>query len=224
MRVLVVEDYAPIREAVTQGLRESGFGVDATSDGREGLWYASTNDYDAIVLDLMLPQVHGLDLLKQLRSRGNSAWVLILTAKDQLEDRVNGLNVGADDYLTKPFAFAELLARVQAMVRRKYSAVSSVLQIADLQIDTAARSVSRCGIQIELTCRELALLEYLALRTGHIVSRTDIWEHIYDFSQESTSNVVDVYVGYLRRKIEMPGKAKLIHTRRGLGYMLGALP
>ncbi|MHB8972486.1 MAG: response regulator [Pirellulaceae bacterium] len=223
MRILVVEDYAPIRNAVTQGLREAGFAVDEAADGRNGLWFAESNDYDVIVLDLMLPEIDGLTILKKLRAAKRRSCVLILTAKDQLEDRVEGLNSGADDYLIKPFAFAELLARVRTLVRRKYDQHDPVLRIADLEIDTAARAVRRRERTIELTAREYSLLEYLAVRTGELVTRTDIWEHVYDFHSESQSNVVDVYIGYLRKKIEVPDLPKLIHTRRGQGYWLGEL-
>jgi len=224
MRILVVEDYDPIREAVTEGLRHVGFAVDAAADGREGLWYAESNDYDVIVLDLMLPEIDGLTILKKVRAGKRNACVLILTARDQLDDRVEGLNAGADDYLIKPFAFEELLARVKTLVRRKYDQQDPVLLIADLTIDTASRTVRRGELTIDLTAREYSLLEYLAVRTGELVSRSDIWEHVYDFNSESQSNVVDVYIGYLRRKIELPSMPKLIHTRRGQGYILGELP
>lgn len=223
MRILVVEDYAPIRNSVTQGLREAGFAVDAAADGKDGLWFAESNDYDVIVLDLMLPEIDGLTILKKLRAAKRRPCVLILTAKDQLEDRVEGLNSGADDYLIKPFAFDELLARVKTLVRRRYDQQDPLLRIADLEIDTAARTVRRGERTIELTAREYSLLEYLAMRAGQLVTRTDIWEHVYDFNSESQSNVVDVYIGYLRRKIEADELPKLIHTRRGQGYVLGEL-
>jgi len=223
MRILVVEDYAPIRNAVTQGLREEGFAVDEAADGRDGLWFAESNDYDVIILDLMLPEVDGLTILKKLRAGKQNARVLILTAKDQLEDRVEGLNAGADDYLIKPFAFEELLARVRTLVRRKYDQTKTVIHISDLEIDMTSRIVRRGMRLIELTAREYSLLEYLALRCGELVSRTDIWEHIYEFHSDSQSNVVDVYIGYLRKKIEAPDLPRLIHTRRGQGYWLGEL-
>ncbi|MEP0843029.1 MAG: response regulator transcription factor [Phycisphaerae bacterium] len=210
--------------ALRQGLGEAGFAVDAAADGEEGLWYARSGDYDVIVLDLMLPKLDGFTLLKLLRAEGGSAPVLVLTARDGLDDRVQGLNLGADDYLVKPFAFEELLARVRALVRRRYQARKPVIQVGDLSIDTAARSVQRGGRTIELTPREYALLEYLALRAGQVVSRTDLWEHVYDFHSDAGSNVVDVYIGYLRRKIERPGRPRLIHTRRGQGYLLGEAP
>ena len=222
MRVLVVEDYAPLRQALTKGLEEAGFAGDATGDGEEGLWYARSGAHDAIVLDRMLPGLDGLELLATLRREGRDTHVLLLTAKDTLDDRVTGLNAGADDYLVKPFSFDELLARLQALIRRRYGSKSPVLCIDDLEIDTVRRHVQRGGICIELTAREYALLEYLARRTGELVTRTDIWEHVYDFCDSAQSNVVDVYIGYLRRKLERPGQPRLIHTRRGQGYVLGA--
>lgn len=221
MRILVVEDYAPLRKAVAQGLKEAGYAVDAAVDGEEGLWYAESGTYDVIVLDLMLPGLDGLTLLKRLRKAGSATHILILTAKDTLEDRVKGLDLGADDYLVKPFAFEELLARVRALIRRKYEAKSPVIRVADLEIDTGRRTVFRAGEPIPLTAHEYALLEFLAMRAGRIVTRTDIWEHVYAFHSSPESNVVDVYIGYLRRKIERPGLPRLIHTRRGQGYLLG---
>jgi DNA-binding response OmpR family regulator len=221
MRVLLVEDYVPIQKAVAKGLREAGFAVDATGDGEEGLWYATNNEYDVIVLDLMLPGMDGLTILKKLRAGGRPAHVLILTAKDTVPDRVAGLDLGADDYLTKPFAFEELLARVRALARRAYCAKNPCLQIGDLRVETALRRVWRGDDEISLTPREYALLEYLAMRAGQVVSRTEIWEHVYEFNSTADSNVVDVYIGYLRRKIERPGKQALILTLRGRGYSLG---
>jgi DNA-binding response OmpR family regulator len=221
MRILLVEDYEPLRKSLLRGLREAGYAVDATGDGEEGAWYTRSGDYDVIVLDLMLPKLDGLTILQQLRSKGNAANVLILTAKDTLADRVRGLNLGADDYLVKPFAFEELLARIGALVRRKYESKSPLVRVADLEIDTGAHTVRRAGKLVELTSREYALLEYLAQRAGQVVSRTDIWEHIYDFAAELNSNVIDVYIRSLRKKLEQDGLPPLIHTRRGMGYMLG---
>lgn len=222
MRVLLVEDYLPLQDSLSQGLHEAGFAVDVTGDGNEGLWYAMSNDYDVIILDLMLPGLDGLKILKKIRAKGRQTHVLILTAKDTLEDRITGLDMGADDYLVKPFAFEELLARIHALVRRKYQEKNPTLKIQDLRLDQAAQRVWRGREEIELTGREYALLEYLALRAGHLVSRTDIWEHIYEFNSSASSNVVDVYIGYLRKKIEQPGKPALIRTIRGRGYILGA--
>jgi DNA-binding response OmpR family regulator len=222
MRILIVEDYAPLRKSLVLGLREAGLAVDESGDGEEGLWFATSNAYDVIVLDLMLPGLDGLTILKRLREKDCSAHILILTARDAVEDRIQGLNAGADDYLAKPFAFDELLARIRALVRRAYKAKSPTLRVADLEIDTSARTVQRAGDRIELTSREYALLECLALHIGEPVSRTQLWEHCYDFQAEANSNVIDVYIGYLRRKIERTGLPKLIHTRRGQGYVLEA--
>lgn len=221
MRVLVVEDYIPIQESIATGLRESGFAVDVTGNGREGLWYISENEYDVVILDLMLPDLDGLTLLQRMRSSGRSTHVLILTARDTIADRVKGLDLGADDYLVKPFAFEELRARVRALARRAYRAKNPRINIDDLEIDTTTQRVWRGGEQISLTPREYVLLEYLVMRAEEVVSRTDIWEHLYDFNSEADSNVVDVYIGYLRKKIERPGKAVLIHTLRGRGYSVG---
>jgi DNA-binding response OmpR family regulator len=221
MRVLLVEDYLPIQKAVAKGLREAGFAVDVTGDGEEGLWFAVNNDYDVIILDLMLPEVDGLTILRRLRSEGRTAHVLILTAKDTVSDRVKGLDLGADDYLVKPFAFEELLARVRSLARRAYRTTNPCLTIEDLRIETTTQRVWRSQEEVSLTPREYALLEYLAFRAGEAVSRTDIWEHVYEFTSEADSNVVDVYIGYLRKKIERRGKPSLIQTLRGRGYSLG---
>ena len=222
MRLLLIEDYRPLQESLTKGLREAGFAVDATGDGQEGLWYAMSNDYDVIILDLMLPGLNGLEILKNIRSEGRKSHVLILTAKDTVEDRVTGLDLGADDYLVKPFEFKELLARVRALLRRAYRQKNPQIKIRDLRIDLTTQRVWRGHEEIQLTPREYALLEYLAMRVGQTVHRTDIWEHVYEFNSSASSNVVDVYIGYLRRKIEHPGEPLLIRTLRGRGYVLGA--
>jgi DNA-binding response OmpR family regulator len=220
MRVLVVEDYAPVREAVAQGLREAGFAVDSASDGKDGLWYATKNQYDVIVLDVMLPGMSGMEILQQLRQEKTEARVLLLTAKDAVQDRVAGLNAGADDYLIKPFALEELLARVQVLFRRRYDQVSSVIEVGDLKIDTVTQTVRRADTAIELTKREYSLLIFLAVRTGQVVSRSDIWENVYEFESDAHSNVIDVYIRYLRQQLERPDWPRLIHTRRGFGYVL----
>lgn len=221
VRALVVEDYTPVRNAVVEGLAENGFAVDSAVEGEEGLWLAQNNPYDIIVLDVMLPKLDGLTILRRLRKTGADIPVLVLTAKDTLEDRVAGLDLGADDYLVKPFAFSELLARVRALVRRRYAHRDPTIRIEDLEIDTVKRAVTRGGEPVQLSAREYALLEYLALRTGELVTRTEIWEHVYDFRSDAHSNVVDVYIGYLRKKLESGRMTKLIHTRRGQGYVLG---
>jgi two-component system, OmpR family, copper resistance phosphate regulon response regulator CusR len=220
MRVLVVEDFELLRDSIVQGLAEAGFAVDAAGDGEQGLWHATNCEYDVIVLDLMLPGLDGISLLEKLRANNRRTSVIVLTAKDTTEDRVKGLDAGADDYLVKPFVFGELLARIRALVRRKYDAKSPTVNIGDLQIDTAARVVRRGGKRIDLSAREYALLELLAMRTGQVVTRTDIWEHVYSFNSAAESNVVDVFIAHLRRKLEAPGQVRLIHTRRGQGYVL----
>ncbi len=220
MRVLVIEDYEPVRQSILQGLQEEGFAVDATGDGEEGLWYARTGEYDVILLDLMLPKIDGLTILQRLREMGDPVHVLILTAKDTLTDRLEGLDLGADDYLVKPFALEELLARVRALVRRKYRIKSPTVRVADLEVDTTRRSVRRAGRRIELTAHEYAILELLAMRVGEVLSRTTIWEHVYDFNAEPNSNVIDVHIAHLRQKLDRDGLGRLIHTRRGIGYVL----
>jgi DNA-binding response OmpR family regulator len=223
MRLLVVEDFQPLRDSIVQGLREAGFAVDEAADGQTALWHASGGAHDVIVLDIMLPKIDGLSVLRELREKHCPSMVLCLTAKDTLEDRITGLEMGADDYLVKPFVFAELLARVRAMVRRKYDAKTSIIRVGDLEVDVAQRTVRRKGKMLDLSGREFALLEYLAMKAGKVVSRADIWQHVYDFNASPESNVVDVYIGLLRKKIEMPGSPRLIHTRRGQGYLLAEL-
>lgn len=223
MRVLLVEDSPRLQRNIATALRRSGYAVDTAADGDEGLWLAESHDYDAIILDLMLPKRDGLDVLRTLRARRRPAHVLLLTARDTVADRVTGLQAGADDYLVKPFALEELLARVQALCRRAYGNKAPQLVVADLEIDPAALEVRRAGQPIELTAREYQLLEYLARRCGEVVSRTDIEAHIYDGQVDPMSNVVDSAVCSLRKKISVaPGSAPLIHTRRGLGYVLAA--
>jgi DNA-binding response OmpR family regulator len=221
MRILIVEDYQLLRDSIARGLREEGYAVDTAADGQTGLMRAGSGEYDVVILDLNLPKIDGLTVLKKIRSSGGGPHVLVLTARDTTEDRVKGLDLGADDYVVKPFVFAELVARVRALIRRKYNARSAVIQVADLELDTNARTVRRGGQAVELSAREYALLEYMALRAGQVVSRSDIWEHVYDFNAPMESNVVDVYIGHLRKKIERPDLPKLLQTRRGHGYVLG---
>ncbi|MGA2915702.1 MAG: response regulator transcription factor [Sedimentisphaerales bacterium] len=221
MRILLVEDYPPLQKSLAKGLREADFAVDVSGDGQEGLWYAMSNDYDVIILDIMLPKLDGLSILKQLRAKNKNNHIIILTARDTVDDRIKGLDLGADDYLVKPFAFEELMARLRALVRRRYEHKSPDINIDDLHIDTASRRVWRGDDEIILTSREYMLLEYLARRAGQVVSRSDIWEHIYEFNSEASSNVVDVYVGYLRKKIEKESMPPLLRTIRGQGYILG---
>jgi len=222
MRVLLVEDFPPLARSLAQGLREAGYAVDVAADGEEALAHAKATPYDGILLDLMIPKVEGLTVLKSLRAGGSPAGVVVLTARDQVADRVAGLDLGADDYLPKPFSFEELLARLRAVIRRRYQAPSNVFRVDDLEVDAAARAVRRAGRSILLSAREYGLLEYLAMRRGQVVTRAEIHDHVYDFAAEPGSNVVDVYVGYLRKKIDEGHAVKLIQTHRGLGYSLGA--
>ena len=221
MRILVIEDYPPVRKAVVQALREEGYSVDECGDGEEGLFLGSGGGYDVIVLDWMLPGMDGLELLRRIRDKGGKVHVIMLTARDSVDDRVVGLDGGADDYLVKPFAMEELLARVRALVRREYDQKAPVLEVGHVVIQTADHTVRIDDEAIELTAKEYALLEYLAHRTGQVVSRTEIWQHIYDERSTATSNVVDVYIGYLRKKLERPDRPKVLHTRRGEGYVFG---
>lgn len=223
MRVLVVEDNPPIVRAIRQGLEEEGFAVDVAVDGEEGDVKARTTSYDVIVLDRMLPKVDdGLTLVKKWRAAGITTHVLMLTARTGKQEIIAGLDTGADDYLTKPFDFAELLARIRALVRRGHQQKDPILRCYDLEIDTAARTVRRNGTVIHLTPREYALLEFLAYHRGKVVTRSMIWEHLYDEYDENTSNVVDVYIRYLRNKVDKNFEPQLILTRWGEGYMLRA--
>ncbi|MBI1338105.1 MAG: response regulator [Phycisphaera sp.] len=220
MKVLVIEDYAPLRESLCQGLREEGYTVESAGDGEDGLWKARNTQPGVVVLDLMLPKVDGLTLLKRLRESDKQTPVLILTARGGVDDRVAGLNLGADDYLPKPFAFAELLARVGALVRRRYEQRSPRIDVGKLCIDTAQRKVTLADEEVHLTPREYHLLELLARHAGDVVSRQDIWNAVYEFESDSSSNVVDVYVSYLRRKLDRPNAPSMIETVRGHGYRL----
>jgi DNA-binding response OmpR family regulator len=220
MRVLLVEDHQPLARALRQGLEEEGFAVDCAVDGEEGDFKARSAEYDAIILDLMLPKRDGLSLLQDWRRGGVDTHVLILTARGTIEDKVRGLDLGADDYLTKPFELEELLARLRALVRRGHQVKDPILRIHDLEIDTAARTVRRAGRPVHLTPREFALLQFLAFHRGRVVTRTMIWEHLYNEEDENTSNVVDVYIRYLRNKIDKGFDPPLILTRWGEGYLL----
>jgi DNA-binding response OmpR family regulator len=224
MRLLVVEDYAPLRESIAKGLRELGYAVDTAADGITAARYINDTAYDVIILDIMLPGRSGLDILRGVRAEESSARVLILTARDGIADRVAALDLGADDYLTKPFAFEELAARLRALVRRRYEQAQAKICIADLEVDTVSHRVTRAGELITLSAREYALLEYLANRAGQVVTRAQIYEHVYDSAGEPWSNVLDVYISHLRRKIDLGHAKKLIHTKRGQGYTLGEQP
>jgi DNA-binding response OmpR family regulator len=220
VRVLLVEDQATLLKNLRMGLEEEGFAVDTAADGDEADVKARSTPYDVIVLDIMLPRQDGLTLLKKWRAAGITTHVLMLTARGTVPDRVTGLDAGADDYLAKPFDLDELLARIRALIRRGHQVKTPLIKVYDLTIDTAARQVERAGQKIHLTPREYALLEFLAFHRGRVVTRTMIWEHLYDEYDENTSNVVDVYIRYLRNKIDRGFNPPLILTKWGEGYML----
>ncbi len=222
MRILVVEDEENISHFVRQGLEEAGFAVDVARDGKTGFEYAIALQYDVMILDIMLPGMDGLALLRELRSRDISTPVIFLTARDTVEDRVLGLNAGADDYLVKPFAFSELLARVRTLMRRPPLQVQTTLEVGGLKMDTLRREVRRGSRIIDLSTREFALLEYLMRHPDHVLSRTQIGEHVWNIDYYHESNIVDVYIGYLRRKVDKGSDQPLIHTVRGVGYRLSA--
>ncbi|MGO9803244.1 MAG: response regulator [Steroidobacteraceae bacterium] len=224
MRMLLVEDEKKVSELVARALRQESYAVDVADDGIRGWELAQAYDYDLIILDLMLPGLPGEELLRRIRRRSHQVPILILTARDATEMKVQNFEAGADDYLTKPFAFAELVMRVKALLRRGPIARSSVLRVADLEVDRLSQQVRRGGRRIELTPKEYALLEYLAANPGRVFSRTMIIEHVWDQSFEGLTNIVDVYVRHLRSKIDDPFAVKLIRTVRGVGYGLGAGP
>jgi two-component system copper resistance phosphate regulon response regulator CusR len=222
MRILLVEDDQRIARFVSQALREQAYAVDATADGDDALYKASVNDYDAVILDVMIPGRDGFEVCRELRTSGSCVPVIMLTARDAVPDRVAGLDSGADDYLTKPFEVAELLARLRALLRRGRAVRPSLIEVADLRIDTRAHAVTRAGRRIELTAKEYALLEYLARERGRVLTRAEIAEHVWDENFDPFSNLIDVNINRLRRKVDDGFTAPLIHTRRGEGYMLSA--
>jgi two-component system copper resistance phosphate regulon response regulator CusR len=219
----LVEDEPGAARMLAKGLREQSYAVDLAADGESALELAFVNDYDLVILDVMLPRKGGLEVCRELRSTGSPVPVLMLTARDAVEDRIAGLDTGADDYLTKPFDFDELLARVRALLRRGPALRPAVIGVSDLLIDTRARRVTRGGGEVELTAKEYALLEYLARRAGEVVSRADIAEHVWDESYDPFSKVIEVFIQRLRRKLDEGRAVKLIHTRRGEGYVLAAV-
>ncbi len=223
MAILLIEDDPAVQELVTTLLSRANFTIDIAVDGATGHTMAASGKYEVIILDLGLPDMDGLELLRQMRGEGITAHVLILTIKDGPEDRVIGLDTGADDYLSKPCVLPELEARVRALLRRKYNAKNPIITVDDLQINSATRTATRGGSPIPLTPREYALLEYLARKSGELVTRGDIWKNLYAMDSSTSSNVVDVYIGYLRKKLDVPGKPPLIHTRRGSGFILGTI-
>ncbi len=220
MRLLVIEDEPSLLKVVAKRLKEEGYSVDTAKDGREGENYIYSTDYDCIILDIMLPFIDGLSLLRNIRAKKISTPVLILTAKDSIDDRVIGLDTGADDYLIKPFSFDELLARVRALLRRQKEKRDLILSVGDLQLDTLTREVKRGNRPIELTSKEYAMLEYLLRNKNRVLTRSQIAEHVWDYDFDYNSNIVEVYIRYLRRKIDENFDAKLLHTVRGGGYMI----
>jgi two-component system copper resistance phosphate regulon response regulator CusR len=220
MRILVVEDEPRMANVIARGLREQSYAVDVAPDGINGLYQASINDYDVIVLDVLLPHRDGYEVCRELRQRGNTTPVLMLTARATVDDRITGFDAGADDYLTKPFSFRELLARIRALLRRDSQLRPDVLEIADLVVDSASHRVVRANKEVQLTAKEYALLEYLARRRGQLVSRSEIAAHVWDDSFDPFSNTIEVYMNRLRKKIDGDHATKLLHTRRGEGYIL----
>ena len=220
MRVLVVEDDGRVASFIRRGLVQEGFSVDVARDGRAAFHQALHEAYDVIVLDILIPFMDGFEVLNQIRRQGCRVPVLVLSAKDTVEDRVRGLNGGADDYLVKPFSFAELTARIRALLRRRPDLEPSLVRVGDLEIDLPARRVTRSGRRISLTPKEFSLLEYLIRNQGNVLTRTMIAEHVWDQHFDTFSNVIDVYIRYLRAKVDDDARARLIHTIRGVGYVL----
>jgi len=222
MRVLVVEDQHRIADFISRGLSEQGYAVDVAYDGDEALQWVDAAEFDVIVLDVMLPVRDGIEVCRTLRERGLRTPILMLTARDAVEDRVRGLDSGADDYLVKPFAFVELLARLRALTRREPAALGTVLQVGDLILDTTTREASRQGMSLELTSKEYALLEYLMRHPNQVLTRTMIAEHVWNYDFDNATNVIDVHIRNLRRKIDDPFPTRLIQTARGAGYRISA--
>ena len=220
MRILVVEDEKDLNNIITKHLKKNNFSVDSVFNGEEALEYLEYGAYDLIVLDIMLPKVNGYEVVKKLRENKNETAVLMLTARDSIEDKIKGLDLGADDYLIKPFDFGELLARIRALVRRKYGNISNTMEIDDLCIDIAKKTVVRGGKNIELTGKEYEVLEYLIQNKGHVLSRDKIRDSVWDYGYEGESNIIDVLIKNIRKKIDIGNSKQLIHTKRGLGYVL----
>ena len=220
MRILLVEDEPRMANVIAKGLREQSYAVDVAEDGDAALYQASINDYDLILLDVLLPQRNGFEVCRELRSRENQTPILMLTARASIDDRLTGFDAGADDYLTKPFSFRELLARIRALLRRDVQLRPEIFEVADLTVDSASHRVSRANRDVQLTAKEYALLEYLARRTGQLVSRAEIAAHVWDDSFDPFSNTIEVYINRLRKKIDDAHSNKLLHTRRGEGYIL----
>ncbi len=220
MKILVVEDDKRLAALIKRGLEENAFVVDLCHDGEEGLYLTETSPYDAAVLDVMMPKMDGFTMLRKLREQGNEVPVIMLTARGEVESRIKGLNSGADDYLAKPFDFAELVARLTAVIRRSKGQPASMLHIADLSLDLNAKSVARGGVEVFLSAKEYAILEYLALNRNRVISRTELSEHVYDMNFDLDSNIIDVYINRLRKKVDKGHELPLIQTKRGEGYMI----
>jgi two-component system OmpR family response regulator len=220
MRLLIAEDDAKLASALSRGLRKEGYAVDVVGGGEEALLRARVYDYDAIIMDIMMPGVDGIEVCRALREERRWSPVLMLTARDGVKDRIGGLDAGADDYLIKPFDFGELVARVRALLRRGAPERPAVMVVGDLEVDPAAHSVTRDGVTVELTAREFAVLEFLVRHVGEVMSRAAVLDHVWDCNYDGSTNVVDVYVGYLRRKLEEPFGRPLIRTVRGAGYVI----
>ena len=220
MKILLAEDEVDLNNVVTRYLKKNGYSVDSVLDGEEALDYLEYSEYDLVILDIMMPKVDGFEVIKKLRDKGNHTSVLMLTARDSADDKVKGLDLGADDYIVKPFDFNELMARIRAVVRRKYGNSSNKLVIGDLILDTSEKSVTRAGKQIELTGKEYEVLEYLMQSKNRILSREQIKEHVWDFDYEGDSNIIDVLIKNIRKKIDIEAGKQIIYTNRGLGYVI----
>jgi len=220
MKILLAEDEVDLNNVVTRYLKKNGYSVDSVLDGEEALDYLEYGEYDLVILDIMMPKVDGFEVIKKLRDKGNHTSVLMLTARDSADDKVKGLDLGADDYIVKPFDFNELMARIRAVVRRKYGNSSNKLVIGDLILDISEKSVTRAGKQIELTGKEYEVLEYLMQSKNRILSRDQIKEHVWDFDYEGDSNIIDVLIKNIRKKIDVEDGKQIIYTKRGLGYII----
>jgi len=220
MRILIAEDEKSLNRIIAKQLKASGYSIDCAFNGEEAYELISMTDYDAAVFDVMMPKIDGFSLLRKIRKEGNNLPVLFLTARDSIEDRVEGLDIGADDYLVKPFAFEELLARIRVLIRKNSVSKSNIITVADLTVDISSRKVTRGGKDIPLSAKEYELLQYLAVNNGIVLSREKIEDHIWNYDYEGGTNVVDVYIRYLRKKIDEGYNKKLIHTVRGMGYVL----
>ena len=220
MKILLAEDEVDLNNVVTRYLKKNGYSVDSVLDGEEALDYLEYSEYDLVILDIMMPKVDGFEVIKKLRDKGNHTSVLMLTARDSADDKVKGLDLGADDYIVKPFDFNELMARIRAVVRRKYGNSSNKLVIGDLILDTSEKSVTRAGKQIKLTGKEYEVLEYLMQSKNRILSREQIKEHVWDFDYEGDSNIIDVLIKNIRKKIDIEDGKQIIYTKRGLGYVI----